>query len=177
LKDRGFIKTQSRSTSSARSQGGRLCRASAGSLVSTWTGGTTRRVEGSGRALDPNGLPVPPKSINSANPAVGSDGTNYLVVWQDKTSPTFLVGTTVSGSGAVAEANGHKLITSSNTQIRPTLARGANGYLAVWSDDRETGGAALYGMLLDETGTPGSAATLIERSPWFDALNGHIFAA
>jgi hypothetical protein len=155
------------SLASACSQGGALV---------AWRGGTTR-VDATGRALDPGGLLVPPQTVYGVQPTVGSDGTNYLVVWQNTTTPNFVVGTTVSSSGTVAEANGHKLITTSNTQIRPTLVRGSNGYLAIWSDDRGTGGAALYGMPLDNTGTPSGTATLIDSSPSLLSTSDRVSAA
>jgi MYXO-CTERM domain-containing protein len=134
---------------------------SSGSLVA-WRGGTTR-VDTSGRVLDPTGLLVPPQTIYATSPAVASDGTNYLLVWQDASGGSFLVETTVSASGSVGDRNGTKLIKSANTQTQPAIVRGASGYLAVFFDDRASGSGVvdLYGMPLDDSGKPAAAASLI----------------
>ena len=144
----------------------------AGALVA-WAGGSTR-VDTAGRALDPTGLLSPPPTIYGANPAVASDGTDYLMVFNDPSGGRFLVATTVTAMGIVASPTGTKMFKASNTQLQPAIVRGANGYLAVMLDDRSGVDRGLYSIPLDNNGAPTGAATLITPRAYLSAGMGQL---
>ena len=46
------------------------------------------RVSGAGSVLDPAGIPISTAANNQTTPAVAWNGTDFLVVWQDRRSGT-----------------------------------------------------------------------------------------
>jgi MYXO-CTERM domain-containing protein len=89
------------------------------------------RVATNGSVLDPNGFIVNAGTSEQRTPAVASDGTDYLVVWQN-TSNFACAGARVSAAGAVLDAAGFAV--TSSTCNNPAVAFGATRYLVVWSD-------------------------------------------
>jgi len=90
-----------------------------------------------------------------SNPAVASDGSNFLVVWQDKrsTKDYDIYGAVVDPTGKVIHKD--KIICSvSADQTRPVIDTDGTDYLVVWEDERTSGTTAkdIYGRLVNGSG-------------------------
>src|SRR5581483_8681787 len=71
------------------------------------------RVDTSGAVLDPAGVAISVAAGSQVAPSVASDGTGYLVAWQDGRSGTAHVyAARVAGSGAVLDGAGIGVHTS-----------------------------------------------------------------
>jgi hypothetical protein len=92
-------------------------------------------------------------------PATASNGTNYLVVWQDyrnsATSGADLYGVRVSTTGAVLDPTAIAISTAPGDQVSPYVATDGANYLVVWEDYRnaETAGVDVYGARVTGSGT------------------------
>jgi hypothetical protein len=80
-------------------------------------------------------------AVYSTHPAVTSDGTNSLVVWEDYRNGYFfdIYGARVTPAGVVLDGGpsvGIAISTAYQGQEQPKLAFGGANYLAVWTDDR-----------------------------------------
>lgn len=120
------------------------------------------RVTTSGIALDTQGIVISAGSIDSSlyNPSIAFDGTNYMVVWENRwyVSPDYFAktqGVRVSPSGIVLDA---KPFTVSNTTIAnsfaqyPSIVFGKTNYLVVW-ENYLAGHIDLYGTRVSTNGS------------------------
>ena len=82
-----------------------------------------------------------------ASPAVASDGTNHLVVWVG----SGILGTRVTGSGIVLDANGIRFVPANHRSDRPAVASNGTNYLVVW-EDHSTLDGDIYGSLVTREG-------------------------
>ncbi len=106
-----------------------------------------------GAALDGTGIAVSTAPGLQQLPDVASNGTTYLVVWDDRRSDQDIFGARVSRAGAVLEQAGIPICTNLVTQTSPAVASDGNGWLAVWVDDR--GDATdIYGGRISSLGQP-----------------------
>jgi len=113
------------------------------------------RVGSDGVLLDTDGFRVSGSASGSGSmkfPAVTSDGTNFLAVWQDsRTLPGNdydIRGTLVTPNGAVLQNPSIPISPVTKAQTSPSVAYGQGNYLVVWEDLRDdftncasTGGA------------------------------------
>ena len=78
--------------------------------------------------------------FSQENPAVASDGSDFLVVWQDDRASEYadIVATRVSASGTVLDPEGIEICTAANTQSGPAVSSNGKGYLVVWTDYRNS---------------------------------------
>lgn len=116
------------------------------------------------RVLDNSGLAISKAQNNQLDPAVASDGNNFLVAYTDnrKTSKTDLYGTRVTASGMVLDPSGFVISKSSGYQMHPAVAFGKGTYLVVWDDTRSSSnGRDIYsarvspsGAVQDKSGIP-----------------------
>ncbi len=138
------------------------------------------RVSRTGTVLDPGGFRISLANANRAHPAVASDGSTSLVVWQDShlsnlsTWPTApprpsphgppppppppppdfdIYGARVDQSGAVLDPGGIGVSTAGAHQVDPALAFDGTNYLVAWSDARIDNYADVYGARV----TPGGS--------------------
>lgn len=116
------------------------------------SGGT--RLSSSGDVLDPGGLGFDSSTAEYLNPAVASDGSDYLVAWAGKRgSAAELYGTRVEASTGnfLDGAAGKALADKSGVDLeKPTLAFNGTHYLLAWQDERRgTYNADIYGVRLD----------------------------
>jgi len=113
------------------------------------------RVSPAGTVLDANGLSICPRSGAQEHPAVGFDGTNYLVVWDDAgaSAARDIYGTRVSRAGAVLDALFIGISTDPNDQASPVIAFDGTNYLVAWSDWRNNATADVYGARVNRSGT------------------------
>jgi uncharacterized delta-60 repeat protein len=88
-------------------------------------------------------LPAPildPAPNDQDRPAVASDGTDFLVVWEDRrNAPTDwdIYGARVSATGQVLDRSGLVICRTNSWQVYPDISAGTSNYLAVWLDARE----------------------------------------
>lgn len=100
------------------------------------------RIGVDGVVKDLAGIPISPAAVAQSAPAVASDGTDYLVVWQDYDQMTYTAdvrGARVSAAGVVLDAAGFDVAAPAGDQIQPTVVAGGGGYLVAWQDWRGVG--------------------------------------
>lgn len=96
------------------------------------------RVADSGEVLDspPRVFSQSPGATNRA--AVASDGTSFLVAWQDfRNATSDIYGIRVGPDGESLDANDFPIASGSSEHNFPSLAFGHGRYLATWQDKRE----------------------------------------
>jgi hypothetical protein len=95
------------------------------------------RVSTSGIVLDPNGIRLTSAFDWQRYPAIAFDGTNYLVVWEDRRNGVYdIYGTRVSANGSVLDADGIVINNWIYVQNEVSLAFNGNDYLVIWTDFR-----------------------------------------
>jgi len=116
------------------------------------------RVSPAGSVLDPNALALSSSTVFTllmSAPAIAFDGTNYLVVWDEKigfSSPTNLQGLRVSPAGSPL---GSPFVVSNaiGSQLAASVAFDGTNSLAVWQDDRSGAGNDIYAARISPAGT------------------------
>ncbi len=117
------------------------------------------------RASGPSGI-----DGKQGGPSVASDGTDYLVVWEDfrnaQDTSEDIFATRVSRAGTILDTAGFPVSTAPNQQQSPDVAWNGSTYLVVWSDHRsgvlgDIWGARVTngGTVLDPSGKAISTAT------------------
>jgi hypothetical protein len=141
------------------------------------------RVSQSGSVLDEDGILVSTNTDDAAvyNPSVAFDGTNYLVVWEDRRNDLAdIYGARVSTAGAVLDGSGISISATVSSQWAPRVAFDGTNYLVVWQDQRNSGQYDIYGarvnpsgQVLDPSGIAISTATNDQQHPAlaFDGTN------
>jgi hypothetical protein len=113
------------------------------------------------------GLVISTGAAEETAPAVASNGTNYLVVWQDNrdsdTSGADIYGVRVTTGGTVLDPNAIAISTANSDQLSPNVASDGANYFVVWQDERNEGtsGMDIYGARVTAAGAvldPGGIA-------------------
>jgi hypothetical protein len=130
------------------------------------------RVANTGEVLDPSGLALSMDHNTEQAPAVESNGTDYLVVWQDWrdiASPD-IYGVRVSGAGEVLDPAGLVIHASAHGLFAPALASNGTGWFVVW--EKNWNGQRLHGTrvantgeVMDPAGIPICTTAADQRSP------------
>ncbi len=99
------------------------------------------RVDADGTVLDPVGIEICCATGDQMSPAVASNGSDFLVVWEDlRAGLAFgledVYGARVSGSGAVVDVGGKPIALGSSGQHVPVVAQVGAGSLVAWQDHR-----------------------------------------
>jgi hypothetical protein len=86
-------------------------------------------------------------------PSIAFDGTNFLVVWEDKRINTNndIFGARVSPQGGILDPIGIPISTSQSVQSNVNVAWGGQNYLVVWQDWKD-GNWTVYGARVDQDG-------------------------
>jgi hypothetical protein len=116
------------------------------------------RVSTGGVVLDLSALPISTAASDQISPAVASDGTDYLVVWEDHrndaTTGADIYGARITEDGTVQDANGIPISTASSDQLAPAVSGSGGAYLVVWQDGRNlaNSGTDIYGSRVSRAG-------------------------
>ena len=94
-----------------------------------------------GALVDTNGAVYPPFGIRVAsglqqNPKVTSDGTGFLVVWEDFGThwpDANILGTRVTSSGQVLDPGGIEIALTYDTEEHPSVTFDGNNYVVTWN--------------------------------------------
>ena len=95
------------------------------------------RLNSSGRVLDSTNIVISGRTTEESYPAVGFDGTNWLVVWSDlRSGIADIYGARVAQDGRVLDTAGFLISGALYTQTLPAVDFNGTNYLAVWTDYR-----------------------------------------
>ena len=140
-----------------------------------------RRVSASGVVLDEAPILISAGSNDAWSPAITSDGTNFLVVWDDYRVGDDVYGARVAPDGTVLDAQGIPISTGSESKWAPKASWSGNHYLVAWqaragSADWNVTAARMSadGQVLDPAGIAISTAADDQREPAV-ASNGETF--
>jgi hypothetical protein len=129
------------------------------------------RVTTAGTVLDAGGFAICTATNSQAMPAVGSNGTDYFVVWHDYRNSVQpdIYGTRVSSSGTVLDTSGIAISSAASNQYYPAVANLGTNYMVVWGDTRNTG-IDIYGARVTGAGVvlDTSGFTINTASGWQD---------
>ncbi len=139
------------------------------------------RIDGSGNILDPAGILIARGSSYDPYPAVGSDGTHFLVVWsyREGAGTYDILGMRVSSQGTLLDAEPFIISNATGSQQSPSVAFDGTNYLVVWYDSR-SGSNDIYctrvaqnGNVLNPSGIAISTAANYQYFPdvSFDGTN------
>ena len=130
------------------------------------------RITPAGTVLSPGSFPVSTSIDRQECPAAAFNGTNYMVVWQDRRSGGFdIYGARVTPAGSVIDTFGRPISTASRDQAKPSVTSNGQEYFAVWEDARnvynDVYGARIGqgGGVFDTLGIAISGATLAQEHP------------
>jgi hypothetical protein len=120
-----------------------------------WRSGDARiygaRVTEDGAVLDPGGLPIATTGYPyQSPPAVGFDGTNYLVAWTHGSGADIYCAR-IASDGTVLDPNGIPVSTATGDQQNVAVGFDGTNYLLVWQDQRD-GGWDIYGSRVTPAG-------------------------
>jgi hypothetical protein len=82
------------------------------------------RVRHAGQVVDPDGIPIGIELYGVPTPAIGFDGTNYLVAWPGKEAPVGnydLTAARVSPAGSVLDPNGIQIAAHADEFLEPAV--------------------------------------------------------
>ena len=113
------------------------------------------RVDQTGTVLDTAGIAISTAVIDQKYPSTAFDGTNFMVVWQDKRSGLEwdILGARVSQLGVVLDTAGILISAAPGNQTMPSVKFDDTNYIVVWQDDRSGYYSEdIYGAKLDTSG-------------------------
>ncbi|HYH96685.1 Ig-like domain-containing protein, partial [Hyalangium sp.] len=122
------------------------------------------RVSLTGDILDPLGLALSTAVNSQTGAAVASNGTDYLVVWQDQRNGATL-GTDIYGarvtSGGVVLDSALNIVTQGNYyRSNPDVASNGADYFVVWSSNESpSSGSNIFGTTVTSTGVVGTSGS------------------
>jgi len=99
------------------------------------------RVTPAGVVLDPAGIPVSTAACFQQEPAIASNGEDFLVVWEDGRSDVWesdVYGARVTPAGVVLDPTGITLSDAALFQSRPALAFDGENFFVAWQDNRSS---------------------------------------
>lgn len=133
------------------------------------------RIDQSGVVLDSLGFAISTDVWCLASPAITSDNTNYLVVWQDARSGSYdIYGARIDQSEVVLDTLGIPISVCPSDEQYPAVAFDGSNYLVVWSNGDIYGArVSQTGILLDTVGIAISTEPNSQSEPCisFDGVN------
>ena len=113
------------------------------------------RVTPGGTVLDPAGIAISQATNWQHSPALGFDGTNFLVVWEDcrNGDTSDIYGARVTPGGVLLDTSGFVITRAQGRQYSPALGFDGANFLAVWQDHRSGINSDIYGARVTSGGT------------------------
>ncbi len=113
------------------------------------------RVAQNGNVLDPTGIQISGATDEQNRPSIDFDGTNYLVVWDDKRSGSEydIYGSLLDTSGTVLNPAGIATSTAADNQQMPYVSFDGTNYLVAWYDRRDGSNYDIFGARVNTSGT------------------------
>jgi len=114
------------------------------------------RVDRSGTVLDPDSIAIATGTDGRYEPAIASDGTNYMVVWTEGVGDSAydIHGARVSAGGILLDPEALALSTAAGSQRNPAVTFDGTDYMVVWEDGRNgTSSYDIYGARLNVGGS------------------------
>jgi hypothetical protein len=92
------------------------------------------RVDLNGNVLDPDGFPISTGDGWESSPAVGWDGTNFLVVWCDDRDMTSadIYGTRITPQGEILDGTGFQISDEEIRTVSSSVTFNGSNYLIAW---------------------------------------------
>ncbi|MCX6842706.1 MAG: T9SS type A sorting domain-containing protein [candidate division WOR-3 bacterium] len=110
------------------------------------------RISQSGAQVDPLPFTISAAGKTQGNPAVASNGSDWLVTWSDLRNDTAdIYAARVSQGGVVLDTAGIRICTADGSQTLPAVAYNGADYLVVWQDGRP-GYVAIYAARVTSAG-------------------------
>jgi len=110
-------------------------------------------------------------------PSIAFDGTNYMVVWEDRRSGTTIdiFGTRITPEGVILDSTGIPFCMSANSQRYPAVAFDGSNYLVVWVESRlHATDYDIYGTRVTPEGvvldSSGIAISLVANRPLYPSI-------
>jgi hypothetical protein len=113
------------------------------------------RVSPYGMVIDSLGIAISTASSPQRNPSVAFDGTNYLVVWDDRRNGSYydIYGARIDSSGTVLDPDGIEISCALYNQTYPSVSFSGSSYLVVWEDARSYEySSEIYGARITPSG-------------------------
>ena len=113
------------------------------------------RVTPQGVVLDAFGIIITQASNDQQHPALGFDGANFLVAWQDHqydVDEPDISGARVTPQGTVLDSAGFVISQAEDSQYDPVVGFGGTHFLVAWQDRRDTVYGHIYGNLVTRQG-------------------------
>jgi len=111
-------------------------------------------VDTTGLVLQPDGIQICANEDDQIYPSAASDGTNYLVVWQDNLDPPNNIwGARLDSSGTLIDTVAIPISLAEGDQKYPAIAFDGNDYVVVWQDNRNGIDYDIYGARVSTNGT------------------------
>jgi len=131
------------------------------------------RVSPGGVVLNTDGISISTAANFQWLPAIGFDGTNYLVVWEDMrhNGSSDIYGTRVTTAGGVLDPNGIAICTAIRFQFSPAIAFDGTNYLVAWEDYRRSDYSDIYGTRVTKQGTVLDTAGIAISKSMFDQFD------
>ena len=145
-------------------------------MVAWWAYGLGRtvnvtRVTPSGAVLDPGGIVVGRELYAVPTPAIGFNGTNYLVAWPGLERPVgnhYLKAARVSPAGGVLDPTGIEIMRHGAEFLTPAVTSDGNNFLVVWQHPGPPC-CWIYGVRLSPGGSVLDPSGIIITSESWDA--------
>jgi hypothetical protein len=139
------------------------------------------RVTPQGAVLDTAGFLLFQAVANQYDPAIGFDGANFLLAWEDDRGGTYdIYAGRATPEGGALDPAGFLVSQSANDQNSPVAGFDGENFLVAWADDRKGSGWDIFGArvtpdgaVLDPAGFVISEAAKDQRLPAvsFDGTN------
>jgi hypothetical protein len=109
---------------------------------------------GSSAVLDPSGIVISAHPDHQDAPAVGSDGTDYFVVWRQdlEGKRADIYGARVTREGVVQDADGITLAKAPVEHYTPRVASNGSNYLIVWAEQQRATDWDIRGLRVSTEG-------------------------
>jgi len=126
------------------------------------------RVTPSGTVLDPSGFVISQAANTQYGPALGFDGANFLVAWEDYRSGSDydIYGARVTPSGTVLDPSGFVVSQAAGSQCGTALGFDGANFLVVWQDFRSGSDSSdICGARVTPSGTVLDASGFVISQP------------